>query len=65
MDCQKYFAKLQKMENTQSTTKPIKIGKQPGATYCLGCKDHTQNFRSEKVKMTNKILREKSCLSVK
>ena len=61
MDCQKYVAKLQKMKNTQSTTKPIKIGKQPGTTYCLGCKDHTQNFRPEKVKMTNKILREKSC----
>ena len=35
MDCEKYFAKLQKIKNTQSTTKPIKIGKQPGTTYCL------------------------------
>ena len=48
------------MKNTQSKIKPIKIGKQPGATYCLGCKDYTHNFRPEKVKMTNKVLRENS-----
>ena len=48
------------MENTKSKTKPINIGKQPETTYCLGCKDYTQNFRPEKVKMTNKVLREKS-----
>ena len=48
------------MENTQSNLKPINIGKQPGTTYCFGCKDYAKNFRPEKVKMTNKILREKS-----
>ena len=48
------------MKNTQSKTKPIKIGKQLKTTYCLGWKDYTQNFRPEKVKMTNKVLREKS-----
>ena len=48
------------MKNTQSNLGPIKIGKQPGTTYCFGCKDYTKNFRPEKVKMTNKILREKS-----
>ena len=48
------------MKNTKSKTKPIKIKKQPGATYCFGCKDYTQTFRPEKVKITNKILREKS-----
>ena len=48
------------MKSTKSKTKPIKIGKQPETTYCLGCKDYTQNFRPEKVKMTNKVLREKS-----
>ena len=37
-----------------------KIGKQPETTYCFGCKDYTQYFRPEKVKMTNKVLREKS-----
>ena len=29
-------------------------------TYCSGRKDYTQNFRPEEVKMTNKVLREKS-----
>ena len=56
----KHFTKLQKMKNIQSNLKPVKIGKQPGTTYCFGCKDYTKNFRQEKVKMTNKILREKS-----
>ena len=67
MDCQKHFVKLQKMKNIQSTIKPIKIGKESATTYCLGCKDYTQNFRPEKKKMTNKVLREKSqcCLSIK
>ena len=44
------------MKNTQSKIKLIKIGKQSGTTYCFGCKDYTQNFRREKVKMTNKYL---------
>ena len=56
----KHFNKLQKMKNTQSKIKPIKIGKQPGTMYCFECKDYTHNFRPEKVKMTNKVLREKS-----
>ena len=57
------------MRNTQSKIKPIKIKKKPGTTYCLGCKDYTHNFRPQEVKMTNKVLREKShcvaCLSNK
>ena len=48
------------MKNTQSEIKPIKTGKKPGTTYCLGCKDFTHNFRPKEVKMTNKVLREKS-----
>ena len=40
------------MKNSLSKVKPIKIEKQPGTTYCLGCKDYTQNVRSGKVKMT-------------
>ena len=60
MDCEKHFTKLQKMKNTQSEIKPIKIGKRPGTTYCFGCKDFTHNFRPQEVKMTNKVLREKS-----
>ena len=46
------------MKNTQSKIKQIKIGKQSGTTYCFGCKDYMQNFMPEKVKMTNKVLRE-------
>ena len=60
MDCHKHFTKLQKMKNTQSEIKLIKIGKRPGTAYCLRCKDFTHNFRSQEVKMTNKVLREKS-----
>ena len=48
------------MKNTRSKIKPIKLGKQFGTTYCFGCKDFTHNFKPEKVKMTSKILREKS-----
>ena len=48
------------MKKTQSEIKAIKIGKQPGTTYCLGCKDYTKNFRWEKIKMINKVLGEKS-----
>ena len=48
------------MKNTQSEIKPIKIGKRPGITYCFGCKDFTHNFRPQEVKMTNKVLWEKS-----
>ena len=47
------------MKNRQAKIKPIKIKKQPETTYCFGCKDYTQNFRSHEVKMTNKVLREK------
>ena len=48
------------MKNIQSKLKPIKTGKELGTKYCLGCKDFTHNFRPQKVKMTNKVLREKS-----
>ena len=60
MGCQKHFTKLQKMKNTKSEIKLIKIGKRLGTTYCFGCKDFILNFRPEKVTMTNKVLREKS-----
>ena len=48
------------MKNAQSKIKPIKIGKQPETTYCFVCKDYKKIFRPEKVKMINKVLREKS-----
>ena len=44
------------MKNSQSKIKPKKIG----TTYCLGCQDYTDNFKSQEIKMTNKVLREKS-----
>ena len=52
------------MKNTQSKVKPIKNGKQSGTTYCFGCRDYKKNFRPEKVKVTNKILKEKSYCAV-
>ena len=48
------------MKSILSNLKPIKTGKQPGTRYCFGCKDYTKSFRPEKVKMTNKVVREKS-----
>ena len=48
------------MKNILSNLKSIKTGKQPDTIYCLGCKDYTKNFIPEKVKMTNKVVREKS-----
>ena len=48
------------MKNRQSEIKPIKIEERPGTTYCFGCKDFTHNFRPQEVKVTNKVLREKS-----
>ena len=43
------------MKNTQSKIKPIKLGKRLETKYCFRCKDYTQNFRSQEVKMTNKV----------
>ena len=48
------------MKSILSNLKPIKTGKQPETTYCFGCKDYTKIFRPEKVKMTTKVVREKS-----
>ena len=48
------------MRSTESKIKPIKIRKRFGTTYCFGCKDVTHNFRAQEVKITNKVLGEKS-----
>ena len=48
------------MKNTRSKIKPIKTWKINCTTYCLGCKDYTDNFKPQEIKMTNKVLREKS-----
>ena len=42
-----------------SEIKPMKLGIKPEITCCLGCKDYTNNFKQQEVKMTNKVLREK------
>ena len=47
------------MKNTQSKIKLIKLEKN-GTTYCLGCKDYTHSVKPQEIKMTNKLLREKS-----
>ena len=48
------------MKNVRSKIKPIKTGEKIGTTYCLGCKDYTNNFKPQEIKMTNKVLGEKS-----
>ena len=47
------------MKSIPSDLKPIKTGKQPGTSYCLGCKDYIKNSRPKRVNMTNKVVREK------
>ena len=47
------------MKHARSKIKRIKTGKELGTTYCLGRKDCTYHFKSQEIKMTNKILREK------
>ena len=49
-----------KHEKFKIRNKTEKLGKQSGTTYCFGCKDYTQNFRPEKMKITIKVCREKS-----
>ena len=53
-------ARLQKMKNIQSNLKLIKTGKEIGTTCSLGCTDCTHNFKPQEIKMTDKILRQKS-----
>ena len=37
-------------ESDSSKIKPFKSGKKVGATYCLGCKDYTHNFKPQEIK---------------
>ena len=48
------------MKSARSKIKPIKTGEKIGTTYCLGCKDYTNDFKSQEIKVTIKVLREKS-----
>ena len=41
--------------------KKTNIGsKEEGTIYCLSCRDYTGNIASKKLKMTNKVITEKS-----
>ena len=42
------------MKNTQSKIKPIKTREKIGAMSCLGCKDYTDNFKSQEIKCLEK-----------
>ena len=42
----KILADYKEWKNTQSKIKPIKPGTEIGTTYCLGCKDYNNNFRT-------------------
>ena len=48
------------MKNAQLKIKAIKTGTEIGATYCLGCQNYTHNFKPQEVKLTDKVLQEKS-----
>ena len=48
------------MKNARSKIKPIKAGGKIRTMYCSGCKDYTSKFKPQQIKMTNKVLREKS-----
>ena len=52
------------MKKQQSKIKLIKIGKELGTNYCLGCKDFTHNFRPQEVKMTKCSEKNKTVLFV-
>ena len=46
------------MKNARSKIKPIKKLEKIETTYCFGCKDYTDNFKPQEIKMKNKVLRE-------
>ena len=41
------------MKNAQSKTKLIETGEKSGVTYWLGCKDYTDNFKPQELKITS------------
>ena len=56
----KTFYQVTKNEKHKIKNKTHKNRKQSGTMHCFGCKDYTKNFKSQEVKMTNNVLREKS-----
>ena len=59
----KYYPQY-KAWKTQSRIKPIKTGEKIGATFCLGCKDYTHNFKPQEVKMTRCLKKNQTVLFV-
>ena len=60
LDCQKYTTHNIRYGKRTIKNKTNKTWEKTGTTYWLGCKDYTNNFKSQEIKMTNKGLREKS-----
>ena len=60
MDCQKNTTHNIRHEKCTIKNKTNKNWEKIRTMYCLGCKDYTNNFKPQEIKMTNKVLREKS-----
>ena len=61
IDCQKittYNIRHEKCVIKNKTNKNWE--KKVGTMHCLGCKDYTDSFKQQEIKMANKVLREKS-----
>ena len=56
MDCQRNMTHSIRHEKRATN----KNWEKNGTMYCLGCKDYTDHFKPQEVKMTNKVLRKKS-----
>ena len=52
----KKYCQITKNEKQIIKKNPIKIEKEIGTTYYLGCKDYTYSFKPKEVKMANKVL---------
>ena len=52
------------MKNTQSEIKATKRERKPETKYCLGCKDYTDNFTPQEVKMKKTAKTVKNTLNV-
>ena len=59
MDCQKNTTNNIRHQKCAIKDKMDKNWEKTGTTYCLGCKDYADNFKPQKIKMINKMLREK------
>ena len=60
MHCQKHTTHNIRHEKRVIKNKTNKNWEKIEATYYFGCKDYTNNFKLQEIKMTNKVLREKS-----